>query len=232
MASRRSRLQIKPNILNGPKIPSTKPVQKSSVSKSPVTASGQERADVDRLHAGNKVKSPTRGTSPRKNIIVNTLKNVDSDKKVTDSVSTNNVDTEPTDETVLDAKDPSDTPSDAASLPTRARLRKFGKVNIGAARGAKADSLLSKDTVTAETKGKSAGSNEGSATDVGKKEEDHAETAKNTEKKSSDDVSSSGNVPLPRRSRFPKAKPNIADAGRRRIKYVYTYFVSLIIRLF
>ncbi|XP_045175419.2 transcription factor TFIIIB component B'' homolog [Mercenaria mercenaria] len=220
MATRRSRLQIKPNILGGPKGSGPKPTPKTSGK----TAS-KEVSDAAKLDAANEVKSPARVASPKKNIQVNPLKEISSSNEEAGNVDTENNATLLDKRTDKSGSEKLDTinddtqvtananKTDIPALPTRARLRKFGKVNISAARGVKTESQPSKTTEEADT-GNTTEKVEGDslkATDVPKKDDSVPD------KKSSEDGSSASTT-VQRRSRFPKAKPNIADAGRRRQK--------------
>lgn len=222
MATRRSRLQIKPNILGGPKGPSTKPAPKPSTK-----ITNNEELDASKSETGNKVKSPTRITSPRRNIITSPLKEAGSEKGVKDKKTAENEAVGKNDSKSIPEKDSEkiekedSKKSDSPNLPARARLRRFGKVNISAARGVKHDSQASKndENPNQENSTPKSKSESPKATDVENKDESIKEK-EDLDKESSDNNSSHSpeKALIQRRSRFPKAKPNIADACRRKQK--------------
>lgn len=221
MTTRRSRLQIKPNILGGPKTTSTKPSGKSlDISK----AINNEKESTG--IKSPKVKSPTRVMSPRRGVAVNKPKDTKLDEKKSDDVKTDNK-TKESDLSVehsvavttdQNSSDKDSTKSETPVLPTRARLRNFGRVNIGAARGVKTEQTAAQNTLKTETINENNKNTKSvSATTVVTKN-DSSIDEKEQNSKSEDSLRSSNVTSIPRRSRFPKAKPNIADIGRRKQK--------------
>lgn len=225
MATRRSRLQIKPNILGGPKGPSSKPAPKSSAK----TANNEE-LDAAKSESGNKVKSPTRITSPRRHVTISPLKEAGSEKIVKDEKSAESEAASKNDGKSVPEKESEKMENEdfkksgSPNLPARARLRRFGKVNISAARGVKQDSRASKNDEKSDQENSTSKpkSESPKATDVEKKDgsirekEDLDKVVKESSGKNSSQASE--NTLPQRRSRFPKAKPNIADASRRKQK--------------
>lgn len=251
MATRRSRLQVKPNIGGGAKGPAVKssapksPVKSLSIEpalksppvkpsrsrspvkspssdlglKSPLSKPVRQKSPIKSVNSKEQieqsfevsVKSPPRIMSPRRSI---------SEKKALNSTDSNSSNTNiTTTETCFkegiggadkvlstvaspDSKsgsEKSDTEKDAEqskllSVPTRERFRRFGKVNVAAARGVTKSPAL-KDSKVSDEK-------------TDKRSED---LEVNNEKTAPESLAGS------RRSRLPKAKPNI-DAGKRKQK--------------
>ncbi|KAL4224691.1 Transcription factor TFIIIB component B [Mactra antiquata] len=226
MATRRSRLQIKPNILGGAK---SAPAKTSGKTLDITKATNNDNKETPVLRSP-KVKSPTRITSPRRNVSVN--KQTDADKTLKDNKKIEKVSDNVTVGVKSDLTKPVESASDHVNedvgnkksestvAPTRARIRKFAKVNINAARDVKNDKKPNSDSSSTANVNKKIPDSDTSS----QKDEDITNTLKSSQTSveknqttvNKDNSKKSNIVPPARRSRFPKAKPNVVDIGQRK----------------
>lgn len=209
MATRRSRLQIKPN-LGGPKPPpkpstSSSGQQKNLAEEKPKSVTKTDAPPVKQIFETEQCNSSTR------DVVVSRSSN---ESTVVTSIKKN------TTESGIDGNVSNDVPS--ASIG-RARLRRFGKVNLAAAAvsnsKSKTEPVKDKeeklDIVSPKSEAEKVKDN--SKFD-GKSSKslpvDASANVKEVEKDKAEDQQKTATVQ--RRSRFPKVKPNVADVTRRK----------------
>lgn len=197
MATRRSRLQIKPNI-GGPKAPPKSNASPASQQKSQNKVQTSETVQPEPTKIED--KNPQSASKSQ---------HAD-DSQIIEKNTTNDTQ-ESTSEKTLPTSEVTDQPPVG-----RARLRRFGKVNIAAASSSKARSETSTETYVTVTE---------STADAQLKHTEAKTAARNEPASTESQAKSSGDdkdskkpaAPL-RRSRFPKAKPNVVDAAKRKQK--------------
>lgn len=212
MATRRSRLQIKPNI-GGPK----GSVRNASSIPSSDKVQSQELTQKTSQTEAEKNKKTSSDIQIKQN--VNDSVTSSGTKSATESDGKGNKDGTGNSGNSQDGKFAENNTTVSVG---RARLRKFGKVNIEAARSVKS----SNDSVSEPAEESKASSELNSSKKLKEKQtvlEGHdgkEDKTKLDDQKDKQESTSEGDVKkpggIPRRSRFPKAKPNVVDVARRK----------------
>ena len=207
MASRRSRLQIKPNI-GGPKSSGSKPAQKTVDPKpAPSENSGVLAAKL--------------ANNPRKSAIVNPrhLKETDQGKRIKNETDLD-VKKQPQQNTASDSNIILDSVPGINSLPKLSPLSETSTTNNEEGKSA----VTSSDMNSAKEYSGKDGRKISAKIDSDHAIQDDKNSSSDMIKEENTDTTKSA-IPS-RRSRFPKVKPKVVDASKKRQRYYARHFLE------